>query len=249
MTILLFSAISKKLRRLFNHEPGFKAYLTRTGDYYLSLRSRLRIARKYKADMFIAIHADAFHDNSARGASVFALSQRGATSEAARWLTVKENQSELMGGVDLSDKSHLLRSVLLSLSQNASVRISLHIGADIIRSLSRFAALHHRKVEQAAFVVLKSPDIPSLLVETGFISNPYEERRLISSAYQQRLALALESGIVKYFTSHPPRGTWLSSVKAKGKGSSRRYKVGRGDSLGKIAQLYGVSAHSISVFK
>ena len=238
-------AISKKLYRLINHEPGFKAYLTRRGDYYLTLRRRLAIARRYKADMFIAIHADAFRDNSARGASVFALSQRGATSEAARWLAAKENSSELMGGVDLADKSHMLQSVLISLSQNASVRISLQIGSDIIRALSQFAALHHHKVEQAAFVVLKSPDIPSLLVETGFISNSYEERRLISPRYQQRLALAMENGIVKYFSLHPPRGSSLAKMKEHRSQSKTRYVVGKGDVLQRVAELYGVSPRSI----
>ena len=237
-------SIAKKLLKEVNEKPGFKAYLTRSGDYYLTLRQRLAIARKYKADMFIAIHADAFRDKSARGASVFALSQRGATSEAARWIAERENQSELMGGVDLSDKSHLLKSVLISLSQNASVRVSIQIGNDIIRSLSQFAALHHHKVDQAAFVVLKSPDIPSLLVETGFISNPYEERRLISSAYQRRLALALESGIVKYFKRHPPRGSWLAEGKHN-KINAHQYVVSRGDSLSRIAQAHRVSIAQI----
>ena len=241
-TIVL--SIAKKLLPLLQHEPGFKAYLTRSGDYYLTLRQRLAIARKHKADMFISIHADAFRDTSARGASVFALSQRGATSEAARWLAARENQSELMGGVDLSDKSHLLKSVLISLSQNASVKISIQIGGQIIRALSRFAALHHNKVDQAAFVVLKSPDIPSLLVETGFITNPYEEKRLISARYQQRIALALESGIVNYFQQHPPRGTSLASNRVAGQ-QIRRYVVTRGDSLSYIAQRYQVTVKKI----
>jgi N-acetylmuramoyl-L-alanine amidase len=226
--------ISKRLYRLINRQPGYVAYLTRTGDYYLTLRQRLAVARKRKADMFIAIHADAFRNKNARGASVFALSQRGATSEAARWLAEKENQSELMGGVDLSDKSHMLQSVLISLSQNASVRASLKIGADIIKYLSRFAQLHHTKVDQAAFVVLKSPDVPSLLVETGFISNPYEERRLQSPRYQQRLAMALGKGIVQYFNSHPPRGTWLADMK-NDIDVNQRYRVRSGDNLSLIA--------------
>ena len=207
--------ISKKLYALIKRQPGFKPYLTRHGDYYITLRQRLAIARRDRADMFIAIHADAFHRSDARGASVYALSERGATSEAARWIAKRENASELMGGVDLADKSNLLKSVLIDLSQNATVRASLIIGQDIIKSLDKFATLHHDKVEQAAFVVLKSPDIPSLLVETGFISNPYEERRLSTNSYQWKIARALRSGIVRYFQSHPPRGTWLAEQRFK----------------------------------
>jgi len=203
-------AISKQLQRIINQQPGFKAVLTRKSDYYISLRRRLRIARQYHADMFIAIHADAYRNREAHGASVYALSRRGATGEAARWLARRENQSELMGGVELSNKDNLLKSVLINLSQTATIHASLLIGEDLIKSLDQIASLHHRRVEQAAFVVLKSPDIPSLLVETGFLSNPYEERRLRSSAYRQRLALAIMQGIRRYFKRQPPRGTWLA---------------------------------------
>ena len=235
--------IAKKMYQLVNQQPGFKAYLTRSGDYYLTLRQRLAVARKDKADMFIAVHADAFHRRDARGASVFALSEKGATSEAARWIARRENASELMGGVDLADKSNMLKSVLIDLSQNATVRASLTIGEDIIRSLAKFATLHHNKVEQAAFVVLKSPDIPSLLVETGFISNPYEERRLNSDPYQWKLAKALKSGIVRYFNLHPPRGTWLAEQKEKA--AARRYTVRSGDSLGGLALRFHTTVRSI----
>lgn len=203
-------SISKILQKWINQQRGFHAVLTRTGDYYLTLRQRLAIARKDKADMFIAIHADMFRNNRAQGVSVFALSQRGATSEAARWLATRENASELMGGVDLHDKSHLLKSVLINLSQSATIRSSLEIGADIIHTVSPIARLHHNRVEQAAFVVLKSPDIPSLLVETGFLSNPREEKRLSSISYQTELARALMRGIRTYFDAYPPRDTWLS---------------------------------------
>ena len=203
-------AISKKLQYLINQQPGYHAMLTRTGDYYLTLRQRLAVARKDKADMFIAIHADKWKNTHARGVSVFALSQRGATSEAARWLATKENASELMGGVELNDKSHLLRSVLINLSQSATIRSSLEIGADVIQSVKPMTRLHHPRVEQAAFVVLKSPDIPSLLVETGFLSNPNEENRLNSQSYQKKLASALTLGVTDYFAHYPPRNTWLS---------------------------------------
>lgn len=204
-------AISKELERDINQKSGFKAVLTRKSDYFIPLRGRLAIARKYKADMFIAIHADAYKNHDAHGVSVFALSQRGATSEAARWIAARENQSELMGGVNLSDKSNMLKSVLLNLSQIATVRTSLQIGQDIVRNIGKFAHLHHgNRVEQAAFVVLKSPDIPSLLVETGFISNRAEERRLINPMYQRRLAKSIASGICQYFKKRPPRGTALA---------------------------------------
>lgn len=208
-------AISRQLKKLIDKQPGFVAKLTRRGNYFISLRTRLAIARRDHADMFIAIHADAYRNRDAHGASVFALSQRGATSEAARWLAERENKSELMGGVNLNDKNRLLKSVLINLSQTATIRASLRIGADIINSLGKIARLHHRRVEQAAFVVLKSPDIPSLLVESGFITNPQDEMRLTSAAYQHSLALALSNGIIYYFRLHPPRGTWLAKQKHK----------------------------------
>lgn len=203
-------AISKDLQNIINEQPGFKAELTRRGDYYLTLRERLAIARRDNADLFIAIHADIYQDHSARGATVYALSQRGATSEATRWLAARENQSELMGGVSLDDKGEMLKSVLINLSQTATIRSSLEVGDDLIASLP--VLLHHH-VEQAAFVVLKSPDIPSLLVETGFLSNPYEEALLNDEHYRHRLAVALCHGIVQYFQNQPPPGTWLARRK------------------------------------
>ena len=207
--------ISRYLHRDINQQRGFIAYLTRNWDCYLPLRQRLAIARRYRADMFIAIHADAYKDQRSQGASVFALSQRGATSEAARWLAAKENESELMGGVDLADKNNLLKSILINLSQIATIRDSIRIGQQIINSLKNVGWLHRNHVEQAAFVVLKSPDIPSLLIETGFISNPYEEHRLLNFIYQQRIASALMQGIRAYFIYSPPRGTWLAEEKNK----------------------------------
>lgn len=203
-------SISKKLRDWINNQPGYHAVLTRSGDYYLTLRQRLRIARKDQADMFVAIHADTWRNREARGVSVFALSQRGATSEAARWLATRENASELMGGVDLNDQSHLLKSVLINLSQSATIRSSLQIGWDVMNSVKPIARLHHNKVEQAAFVVLKSPDIPSLLIETGFLSNSKEERLLDSQYYQSEISRSIKRGICDYFSHYPPRNTWLS---------------------------------------
>ena len=203
--------ISKKLQTLINQQPGFYAVLTRSSDSFIPLRTRLDIARRDKADMFVAIHADAYLNHVAHGASVYALSSRGATSEAARWLAKEENQSELMGGVDLSDKENVLRSVLINLSQTATIHASLLIGQNLLTVLHQFTPLHHRKVEQAAFVVLKSPDIPSLLVETGFISNAAEEQNLNNSIYQEKIAEALMVGIVRYFKQYSPPDTWLAA--------------------------------------
>lgn len=198
--------ISKQLQIELNQIPGVRAVLTRKGDYYISLRDRLRIARQDKADLFVAIHADAFNNPNSMGSSVFALSPRGASSEAARWLAEKENYSEL-GGINLDDKSDLLRSVLIDLSQTATISSSLQLGSSVLTELSRITRLHYGKVEQARFVVLKSPDTPSLLIETGFISNPIEEKRLSSPQYQQRLAQAIEEGISNYYWHNPPPGS------------------------------------------
>lgn len=204
-------AISRKLYQLINSEPGFTAKLTRTGDYYITLRQRLAIARQYHADMFIAIHADKWKNTTAKGASIFALSTRGATGEAARWLASRENKSELMGGATLSDKNQTLKSVLINLSQTAAITSSLQIGDALMDALKLITPLHVHHIEQAAFVVLKSPDIPSLLVETGFLSNPREEQQLQSSAYQMRMAAAINRGLIHYYREHPPRDTLLAS--------------------------------------
>jgi N-acetylmuramoyl-L-alanine amidase len=205
-------AISRKLYQLLQKEPGYRAALTRSGDYFIPLRGRLRIARQDKGDMFIAIHADASHEAGATGAAVFALSQHGATSEAARWLAEKENYSEL-SGVALSDKSDMLRSVLIDLSQTSTISSSLELGSDLLPQLAKVGRLHYAHVEQAPFMVLKSPDIPSLLVETGFLSNPIEERRLSDPSYQQAIAQALFVGIKNYFWNNPPPDTIIATLK------------------------------------
>lgn len=202
-------AISQELYKLVNRERGFKAVLTRRGDYFIPLRYRLKIARDAKADMFVAIHADAFKTTS-RGASVYALSQRGATSEAARWLAERENQSELLGSNHSSVTDKTLRSVLIDLSQTATIGASLEIGRSMLHYLGLISPLHYHRVEQAAFVVLKSPDIPSVLVETGFITNPYEARLLANPHYRKQLALAVLSGIKNYYMHHPPPGTFYA---------------------------------------
>lgn len=190
-------AIAKKIAYALNQRSDLRVFLTRTDDRYLALRERLAIARKDKADFFIAVHADAFSNPSASGASVYALSLRGASSEAARWLAEKENYSEL-AGVSLNDKNDLLRSTLLDLSQAATIRYSVSMGNDVLQQLALLGPLHHDEIETAAFVVLKSPDIPSILVETGFLSHQQDARNLQSPLYQKKLAQAVAAGIVEY---------------------------------------------------
>jgi N-acetylmuramoyl-L-alanine amidase len=208
-------AISKNLQNEINKIKGFHAVLTRNGDYFIALRERLEIAHRNKADMFIAIHADAYKYRNSHGASIFALSQRGATSEAARWLAEKENESEL--GHAISDKNEILRSVLIDLAQTATIRASLEIGDSILQELAGISHLHAHRVEQAAFVVLKSPDISSLLVELGFISNPYEESKLRDSRYQQKIAICLTEGVTDFFKRRPPQGSYLAKIKNENK--------------------------------
>ncbi|MGB6976979.1 MAG: N-acetylmuramoyl-L-alanine amidase [Gammaproteobacteria bacterium] len=195
-------AIARDLQYDLNQIPGFHAVLTRNGDYYIPLRGRLALARKDKPAMFISIHADAYKNHIETGASVFALSERGATSEAARWLAEKENRSELMGGVDLHVGDPTLRSVLMDLTQTHTIDESLQMGASLLQQLSAVTPLRHSQVEQAAFVVLKSPDIPSLLVEVGFLSTPSQERKLQNFYFQQKIARVLMLGIGQYFSQH-----------------------------------------------
>ncbi len=205
-------AIALRLKQIIDSQPGMHAVLTRKGDYYVGLRERLNIARKYDGDVFISIHADAFINQHSSGASVFALSQTGATSEAARWLAEKENYSEL-GGVNLSDlDDKLVRTVLIDLSQTATIGASLQMGSQVLHHLDQITNLHNAKVEQARFVVLKSPDMPSILIETGFITNPREERNLTSPAYQNRLTQAILDGLKRYFWEHPPQGTRMEAL-------------------------------------
>ncbi len=231
-------AIALKLKQLIDKQPGMKAVLTRSGDYYVGLRDRLAIARRYNGDIFVSIHADAFNNPQSSGASVFALSQSGATSEAARWIAEKENYSEL-GGVNLGgldDRNGVVRSVLIDLSQTATINASLEMGARVLSQLHHFTRLHNHKVEQARFMVLKSPDIPSILVETGFISNPKEERNLTSTAYQVRLSQAIFAGIKEHFWSNPPHGTRIESMR-----SSHLHIVRQGDTWPAIAARYKTS--------
>lgn len=190
--------ISKQLQSELNRQPGVEAHLTRTGDYYIPLRRRILMARQKSADLFISVHADAFTSSRARGASVYALSQGGATSERARWLANKENASDLAGGVKIDDKDDLLADVLLDLSMSKTISESIIFGNNVLKELGAIGRLHSKRVEQAGFVVLKSPDIPSILIETAYISNPTEEKLLNSSGHQKKLAQAITSGVMTY---------------------------------------------------
>jgi N-acetylmuramoyl-L-alanine amidase len=197
--------ISKRLKALVDAEPDMRALLTRDGDYYVPLQVRVDKARRVKADLFVSVHADAFNRPNARGSSVFALSERRATSEAARWLAKKENEADLVGGVNIDVKDKYLAQTLLDLSQTATIDHSLRLGNAVLGELGQVNTLHKARVEQASFAVLKSPDVPSILVETAFISNPAEEKRLNDEDYQNHLALAILAGIKRYLAKHPPR--------------------------------------------
>lgn len=238
--------IAQRLEKLFDKNPDFRGELVRTGDYYLAHRKRTAIARKSRADFFISIHADAFTNPQANGASVYALSTKGATSEAARYLAKKENRADLIGGAEgslnLDNTDPFLREVLLDLSMTATLSSSLDAGKYVLKNMGGVARLHKKRVEQAGFLVLKSPDIPSLLIETGFISNPKEARQLSSGAYQQRMAAAIYNGLVSYYTDNTPEGTSLAANKGK---RERSYTISRGDTLSDIAQRYNTSVATI----
>ena len=196
-------AISRRLKKRIDARKGMRAELTRTGDYYVNLRRRSALARQKRADLFVSIHADAFTSPSARGASVYALSLRGATSEAARLLANRENLSDLAGGVNLAEKDALLAEVLLDLSMSSTVNESIQFGREVLAELKQVGRVHSKRVEQAGFVVLKSPDVPSILVETAYITNPEEERLLRSAKHQNRLADAVMAGIERYLAKNP----------------------------------------------
>jgi N-acetylmuramoyl-L-alanine amidase len=229
-------AIARRLAALVEQEPGMRPVLIREGDYYVGLRQRINKARKHKADIFISIHADGFKDHRARGSSVYVLSRRGASSEMGRWLEAKENAADLAGGVSLDDKDDVLAGVLLDLSQSATMEASFEVADNMLGELKRLGKTHKSTVQQAAFVVLKSPDIPSMLVETAFISNPLEESKLRDKRHQQALANAMLKGIRDYFDAHPPPGTMPVA---------QQYVVKSGDTLSHIAQRYQVSLRTL----
>lgn len=205
-------AIAKKLADLINKQPGMKAVLVRKGDYFVDLRKRMQIARAAKADLFISIHADAFQNSTVKGASVFTLSNKGATSEAARWLADSENASDLVGGVSLNDKEDVLASVLLDLSQTATQDASVNVARKVLKNFETLGELHYASVQKAGFLVLKSPDVPSILVETAFISNPSEELKLVNTAHQSKIAGAIFNGVRSYFSKDIPEESKVAAL-------------------------------------
>lgn len=236
-------AIGRKLVNEINRQQGLRAVLIRDGDYYLGLRKRIAKAREAQADLFVSIHADAFRDSRVRGSSVYTLSRKGASSEAARWLAERENSADLVGGVSLKEEDDMLASVLLDLSQIGTLQASSQAADRVLGQLKTLGKTHKRKVQQAGFVVLKSPDIPSMLVETAFISNPDEERRLRSPKHQKQIAKALSKGIVEYFKFQPPPGTWLAANQARKR--PRSHVISPGDTLSGISQQYQVSVRKL----
>lgn len=197
-------SIAKRLKARIEREPNMRVVLTRNGDFFVPLHVRVQKARQAQADLFISIHADAFVEPTARGASVFVLSEKGATSTAARWLAKKENDADLIGGVNLKNHGHQLASVLLDLSTTAQIKDSMRLGRAVLTEIGGINRLHKGVVEQAGFAVLKAPDIPSILVETAFISNPEEERKLTDGRYQEQIADAILVGAKRYFVKNPP---------------------------------------------
>ena len=234
--------IARRLENQLAKIPGFKPMLVRTGDYYVSLKNRRDKARALEADLFVSIHADAFREKSARGASVYALSTRGATSTTAQYLADTENAADLVGGVELAEMDPMLAGVLADLSMTGTLDASLNLGALILEQIDGVARLHKKRVEQAGFAVLKSPDVPSLLIETGFISNPGEAERLATPAYQDKMARAIRRGIQSWFARQPPPGTLLAWQREQG---GREVTIAAGDTLSEIAERYGVTVASI----
>lgn len=244
-------AIARELKKLIDAEQGYQAVMIRNGDYFVSLRNRVLRARQANADLFVSIHADGWKTPSARGASVWVLSERGASSEMGRWLASRENSSDLIGGVgnvSLEDKDEVLASVLLDMSMTASRTGSREVAHIIHSNISQFARMHKSSVEMANFAVLRAPDVPSILIETGFITNPQEEAQLRTSAYQQRMARAIMQGIQDYFWQKPPDMTWVAWRKSQGGSladANRTHRVQPGDTLSVIAVRNGVSVSAL----
>ena len=235
--------ISRELAKRINAEPGMKAVLVRDRDIYIDHRERMAIARRNKADLFVSIHADAVDDRRAHGASVYALSLKGASDEAARQLARRENAS--VGGVSLNDKDDLLASVLLDIAQNESLDASLSVGNEVAKQMGRVTKMHRKTVQQAGFLVLKSPDLPSILVETAFISNPSEEKKLRDKGYQARLSNSILAGIREYFYENAPPDTRIAMDLKREPARQVRHVVARGDTVSEIAERYNVSTADI----
>ena len=238
-------AISKELAQRINAEPGMRAVLIRDRDVFVEHRDRMAIARKHKADLFISIHADAFTDSRANGASVFALNLVGANKEAARQMQRRKSAPVSVGGVSLHDKDEVLASVLFDLSQNAALSASLDVGSKVSLQLSKVAKMHTKSVKQKELIVLKSADMPSILVETGFISNAAEEKKLRDSGHQKRLANAVLAGVRAYYYTNPPPDTQIAMDLRREPTQQVRHVIARGDTLSEIAERYNVSPAAI----
>ena len=231
-------AIARKLEKLIRKEPGMTPVMIRSADYYVGLKQRVKIARKKRADLFISIHADAFRNGKAHGSSVFVLSERGASSEVASFLARSENRSDLIGGISLDDKDDLLKMVLVDMVKNSTIEDSHEIAAKVLGNLKSVNHLHKSRVERAGFRVLKAPDVPSILIETAFISNRVEERKLKSSRHQQALANSILKGVRSYFRANPPPGTLLAQ-------KPKKHVISRGETLSGIAARYRISVASL----
>lgn len=258
-------AVARNLAALINRQPGMKAILTRDGDYFIPLKQRYEIARQNQADLFVSIHADSYTSSDARGSSVWVLSPRGKSSVAAQMLADRENSSDLIGGVSLAAENDSLASVLLDMQQGWAVQASETVAQDVLNALSAIGPTHRGYVERANFVVLRSPDVPSILVETAFISNPSEEHKLRDPSHQKQLAMAIMDGVKGYFLNNPPPGTWFAMEAARRKGVLSddaktdtvasagqadadvrdMHRVANGETLRSIARQYGVSIHSL----
>ena len=239
-------AIARKLEQLVRREPGMKPVMIRTGDYYVGLKQRMDRARKLNADLFISIHADAFHNRKARGTSVYVNSGTGASSEAAKFLANSENSADLIGGVSLDDKDDLLKLVLVDMVKNSTIEDSHKAARQMLKSLKGVNRLHKNKVEQAGFRVLKAPDMPSILIETAFISNPQGERKLRSRRHQMAMAKAILKGTRNYFRNNAPAGTTLASAtNTPATTPTRKHRISRGDTLSSLAERYRVSVAAI----
>ncbi len=237
-------AIAKRMARMVNKEPGMRAVLIREDDRFISLRGRIEKAHKHNADLFVSIHADSFKDRRVRGSTVYVLSERGATDEHARHLADRENAADLIGNVSLSDKNPTLASVLLDLSQNAAIGSSFDVGSEVIQELGGVGKVRKNSVQQARFMVLKSPDIPSILIETAYISNPSDEKNLGSRKHQEKMAKAIFNGVRDYFYKNPPVGTKVARL-SRQSAKPGKYTVQSGDTLSEIADRHNVSVTNI----
>lgn len=238
-------AIAKELKAMIDAQPGYRGELIRKGDYYIAVQERAELARKMRADLLISLHADGFTDSRPRGASVYTQVQRRATREKGRYLSEREQREDLLGGVEsvsIKDKDDMLAGVLLDLSMTAALSSGAEVAAEVLKSIGGITTLHKRQVAQKSLGVLISPDIPSILIEAGFITNRHDAQLLVKSHYQKKMAGAIFDGVNRYFNAHPPEGSWLA---ANQNGTGRTYIITRGDTLSDIARRYNISVKKL----